>query len=124
MAKKNTLNDLNQFLKHQNEAVTEKENTNSHQKYLISEPHQITAIDALENQAEMHEREQFIAAQIMQLAAEKEQSFSLAFNKVIINILEHKKDLTSAEIMLLNTALFLEHNENLVEGYKSMSVKK
>jgi len=124
MAKKNTLNDLNQFLKHQNNTVSEKQNTTSHQEYLNSEPHQITDIDALQNQAEMHEREQFIAAQIMQLAEEKEQSFSAAFNKVIINILEHKKDLTSAEVMLLNTAIYLEHNEALLEGYKTMAAKK
>lgn len=124
MAKKNTLSDLNSFLKHQNEAVSEKPAANSHQEYLSLDPHQITNIDVLEGQEEMNEREQFIATQIMQLAEENEQSFAFTLNKVIINILEHKKDLTAAEIMLLNTSLFLEHNENMIEGYKSIAAKK
>ncbi|MFW5761337.1 MAG: hypothetical protein ACOCXH_10180 [Cyclobacteriaceae bacterium] len=119
MAKKNTLNDLNNFLKHQTETVQDKSSV-SHQEYLATDPHQLTPIDLLEDQDEMNQRIQFIAAQILQLAQENEQSFSTAFNKVIINILEHKKDLSSAEVMLLNTALFLDHNELMLEGYKSM----
>lgn len=119
MAKKNTLNDLNNFLKHQTETVQDKSGV-SHQEYLATDPHQLIPIDLLEDQDEMNQRIQFIAAQILQLAQENEQSFSTAFNKVIINILEHKKDLSSAEVMLLNTALFLDHNELMLEGYKSM----
>lgn len=124
MAKKNTLSDLNSFLKHKSEEVKENPATSSHQEYLSLDPHQITQVDVLEGQEEMSEREQFIAGQIMQLAEENEQSFATTLNKVIVNILEHKKDLTSAEVMLLNTALFLEHNENMIEGYKSMVAEK
>lgn len=124
MAKKNTLSDLNRFLKHTNEEVKVKADSGDHKEYLSSDPHQITTIDALENQTEMHEREQFIAAQVMQLAEENQQSFAATFNKIIVNILEHRKDLTSAEVMLLNTAMFLDHNEAMIEGYKSMQNKK
>ena len=124
MPKKNTLKDLNEFLKHQQDSVSKTDAGAVEKKYLDSEPHQISPVDILEDQAAMDEKIQFVAAQLMQIAEEQESSFFQAFIQMTITILEHKKEHTASEMMLLNTALYLSHAEKMVDGYKKSREKQ
>ena len=123
-SKKNTLSDLNAFLKHKNN--DQKTEEKAKKDYLKSSPHTIAEVNFLEKDPEEQENltEQAIIKSIERIAEMRNESFSQLLRNIIIKAYENKREVNASDLMLLNTALYLDHTEQLSEGFKELVNKK
>lgn len=110
MAKKNTLQDLNAFLKHQQQEVPSASNE---QEFLKSKG---TVLAKVEKKSQWQDTKlkaaaAQLASQLQAIAEAQKLSGYQVLLAASIQFLEEKEDLKAAEVMLLNTLLYLQHNE-------------
>ena len=122
-SKKNTLSDLNDFLKHNSQ---DQKSTEEKKEYLKSSPHTIAEVNFLKEDLDKQENmtEKVIIDKIAEIAAIKKESFSQVLRRIIITAYESKKDVNATDIMLLNTALYLDHTEQLNRGFQELMDNK
>jgi hypothetical protein len=109
--KKNTLNDLNEFLKHQESPANSSETT-----FMETEPHQLAEINKVESEhlSNAIERQQLIGS-IRRLARENKEEVLDTLISLIVEILEETEPASPSSVMLLNTTLYLQHQEKMLK---------
>jgi len=112
--KKNTLKDLDEFLKQQAATIVTPENLSQ----------QVNEIPSVKSNAVPVAKEQKTAAtqseisstkileDLKKLAEKNGASFRKEFYDLIIKTLETQRDASSEDMMLINTALYLKHGDN------------
>lgn len=121
MAKKNTLNDLNEFLK----SSRQKKENPSGGDFLQSKPFSLVEADKLEEPKTGHDASiHDITSQIRVLANRNNENIRMTLFRIIQEILENTDEANSSDLMLLNTAIYLEHTEKMGEGFKDLLHKK
>jgi inosine-uridine nucleoside N-ribohydrolase len=112
--KKNTLKDLDEFLKQQAATIVTPENLSQ----------QVNEIPSVKSNAVPVAKEQKTAAtqseisstkileDLKKLAEKNGASFRKEFYDIIIKTLETERDASSEDMMLINTALYLKHGDN------------
>jgi hypothetical protein len=112
---KNTLNDLNEFLKN---APMENED-DSKNDYLRTKPHTLVEVDKVEqNYKEFDDSdwsELRIVSEIKALAEKNQEDVRFALFRIIQKILSDKEQPNSSDLMLANMAIYLEHAEMRVK---------
>jgi len=120
-SKKNTLSDLNKFLKHKSDLVDTEEVRNEDKKgYLKSAPHQIAAASFLDDSQSPDPSVENVIHLIYQTAENENKEFGQLVRDVVIACLNKKEDLSSSDLMLLNTVLYLNHSDNIANGYQEL----
>jgi type II secretory pathway component PulM len=114
--KKDTLKDLNEFMRSQQSNATEDE------AYLDKKPTSLAEVERLKNEIKkleelpagaLHEDE--LAELIQKIASAQSLNARHILFKICEKVLQVKEDQDSSDIMLLNTILYLQHNDLLVQ---------
>lgn len=117
--KKNTLSDLNDFLK--NTSGSEPQDD-----YLQAKPHSFVEVEKIaKDDAPVKQglSEKMIAGEIKELARENGEDMRFTLLRIIQSVVNGRESMTSSDLMLLNTAIYLEHTEKMGEGFREM-IKK
>ncbi|WKK82791.1 hypothetical protein [Marivirga arenosa] len=119
--KKDTLKDLNDFMKNQST-----DSKSEDQDYLSKKPTQLAEVEALKDEikkmdelAEGSLSENEIASFIQKVADAHNISSRQVLYRVCEKVLENVKDREAADIMLENMVLYLKHQDLLLEKLKS-----
>ncbi|WKK86496.1 hypothetical protein QYS48_06035 [Marivirga arenosa] len=119
--KKDTLKDLNDFMKNQST-----DSKSEDQDYLSKKPTQLAEVEALKDEikkmdelAEGSLSENEIASFIQKVADAHNISSRQVLYRVCEKVLEDVKDREAADIMLENMVLYLKHQDLLLEKLKS-----
>ena len=113
--KKNTLKDLDEFLKQQAATlVSPQKLTDTPKEEAVPEPIRPKEIPVVETQSPAQMLEKLKAMSSTEGAA-----FRKNFYELIISTLESQKDLTPEDTILINTALYLRNPSNWKEAIRS-----
>ncbi len=114
--KKDTLKDLNEFMRSQQGKATTDES------YLEKKPTSLAEVEKLGNDVKKLEElpegalhEEQIADLIQKIAESHQLSARHILFKVCEKVLQSEENADSSDIMLLNTILYLRHNDLLVQ---------
>lgn len=117
--KKNTLSDLNDFLK--NTSGSEPQDD-----YLQAKPHSFVEVEKIaKDDAPVKQglSEKMIAEEIKELARENGEDMRFTLLRIIQSVVNGRESMNSSDLMLLNTTIYLEHTEKMGEGFREM-IKK
>ncbi len=114
--KKDTLKDLNEFMRSQGAKTADEDS------YLDQKPTSLAEVERLKVEAKKLDelapgalQEDDIAKLILKISETHELSSRHILFKVCEKVLQSKENLDSSDIMLLNTILYLHHNDLLVQ---------
>lgn len=115
--RKNTLSDLNDFLRNTPADVEKPDN------YLQAKPHSFVEVDKIaKDDAPISGdlSEMAIVQEIKKLAEKNGKDMRFALLRVIQTAINERESMNSSDLMLLNTAIYLEHTEKMGEGFREM----
>jgi hypothetical protein len=121
--KKNPLKDLNAFLTHQEEAsqISTPKTIADHEEYLEQEPTKVAAVNRPERVKITEEvSSQAVIDLLQQLMNDNPTSFREVLGDILVKTMERLPDQRPADKMLINTALYLNNQEDwksVVENY-------
>ena len=117
--KKNTLKDLDEFLKQQAATLV----SPSRLSDKAEEPASVQTHERIETkQGDSSQKvvsAQSISNDLRQLAAIKGESFKDEFCSIILAVMEGQREYSPEDKMLINTALYLQHGSNWKEAIRS-----
>lgn len=120
--KKNTLKDLDEFLKQQ--AATLVSPTRLSEKADAPEPEPAKAQEVKTEKIQEASRDKVVSAStiikdLRQLALTKGDDFKDEFCSIILSVMEGQTEHSPEDKMLINTALYLKHGSNWKEGIRN-----
>lgn len=116
--KKNTLNVLNDFLKSSASGTAVAQDD-----YLNAKPHTIVEVDTIHQSQSPGVENLSISAivdEIMALGAKNHEDARFPLLRIIKETISKKGAVNSSDLMLLNTAIYLEHTEKMGKSFREM----
>lgn len=118
-AKKNTLNDLSDFLKSGSTEITSETVGDD---YLKAKPHTLVEVEKVASSMDTEGdwTETRIISEIKSLAEKNDEDVRFMLFRVVQKVIGEKESINSSDLMFTNMALYLEHVEKMGESYKEM----
>ncbi len=120
--KKNPLKDLSAFLAHQQEAskITTPKSVVDHEEYMEQKPSQVAAVNRPEKVRISEDvSPELITDMLKQLMDKHPSNFREVFGEIIINTIEQAPDQQPSDTLLINTVLYLSHQDSWEDAVKA-----
>jgi len=122
MSTKNTLKDLNQFLQDHKEEEIDSSNVGNKEDFLQQKPNALVAV-AKAGESELQELPTLIN-KIEQISKEKNLPVREILFQLIQALYNQSEQLNATDVMLLNTVLYLQHNEQVKSDLATILARK
>lgn len=120
--KKNPLKDLNAFLAHQEEAsqITTPKKVTDHDEFMEQKPSQVATVNRPERVRISEEvSPELVVKMLKKIMDEEPFNFRKIFGKIVLSTFEELPDAQPADVMLINTVLYLNNQDNWEDTVKS-----